>query len=407
MSDRRAKSAKPPVSEAMKKDTRIVDAGRHPERGFGFVNPPIVRGSTVVFDKLADFENASKNKFDLLVYGRFGTPTSKAFEEAIAQIEGGTDKYRTVAVTSGMAAIAMGILAFVKAGDHVLAPDNVYGPTRNLGQLFLDRFGVEMTFYDPAIGSEIAQQLRPNTALVYIEAPGSLTMEMPDIAAIVAVARERGILTAFDNTWASPYFFRPFEHGIDISIIAATKYIVGHSDAMLGTITVAKERFEQLKTTTNILGNCPSPEDCYLGMRGLRTLGVRLKQHMKNARTVAEWLLDRPEVQQVRYPPLSQDPGHTLWKRDFEGAAGLLTIVLNDYPKPAVAAMMDGYAHFGLGGSFGGYESLVLPVRVDALRTATKWDPGGPAVRYHIGLEDPEDLIADLEAGFERLAAGS
>ncbi|MDH3234068.1 MAG: cystathionine beta-lyase, partial [Alphaproteobacteria bacterium] len=353
------------------------------------------------------FEHAAQNKFDLLVYGRFGTPTSKAFEEAIAEIEGGSDKYRTVAVTSGMAAIALGILAFVKSGDHVLAPDNVYGPTRNLGALFLERFGVEMEHYDPAIGAEIEQHIRPNTAVIYVEAPGSLTMEMPDIAAIVAVARKRDILTAFDNTWASPYFFRPFEHGIDISIMAATKYIVGHSDAMLGTITVAKERYDQLKTTTNILGNCPAPEDCYLGMRGLRTLGVRLKQHQINARTVADWLLDRPEVKQVRYPALPQDPGHTLWKRDFEGAAGLLTIVLNDCPKEAVAAMVDGYEHFKLGGSFGGYESLVLPVRVDALRTATTWDPGGPAVRFHVGLEDPDDLIADLEAGFARLTAAS
>lgn len=391
----------------MKKDTRIVDAGRHPEKGFGFVNPPIVRGSTVVHETLAEFEHAAQNKFDLLIYGRFGTPTSKAFEEAIAEIEGGSDKYRTVAVTSGMAAIALGILAFVKSGDHVLAPDNVYGPTRNLGTLFLERFGVEMEHYDPAIGAEIEQQIRPNTVLIYIEAPGSLTMEMPDIAAIVAAARKRNILTAFDNTWASPYFFRPFEHGIDISIMAATKYIVGHSDAMLGTITVAKERYDQLKTTTNILGNCPAPEDCYLGLRGLRTLGVRLKQHQINARTVADWLLDRPEVKQVRYPALPQDPGHTLWKRDFEGAAGLLTIVLNDCPKDAVAAMIDDYEHFKLGGSFGGYESLVLPVRVDALRTATNWDPGGPAVRFHVGLEDPDDLIADLEAGFARLTAAS
>jgi len=389
----------------MKKDTRIVVAGRHPEKGFGFVNPPIVRGSTVVHESLAALEHAAENKFDELVYGRFGTPTTKAFEEAIAEIEGGTDKYRTVAVTSGMAAIAMGILAFVKSGDHVLVPDNVYGPTRNLGTVFLERFGVAMEHYDPAVGGGIAELIRPNTAIVYIEAPGSHTMEMPDIGAIVAAARERGILTAFDNTWASPYFFRPLEHGIDISIIAATKYIVGHSDAMLGTVTVARERFGQLKTTTNILGNCPAPEDCYLGMRGMRTLGVRLKQHQKNALTVAQWLLDRPEVREVRYPALPQDPGHQIWKEYFEGAAGLLSIILKDCPKAALAAMIDGYEHFKLGGSFGGYESLVLPMRVDALRTATTWAPGGPGVRYHVGLEDPEDLIADLDAGFARLTA--
>ncbi len=389
----------------MKKDTRIVDAGRHPEKGYGFVNPPIVRGSTVVHESLAALEAASADKFNSLVYGRFGTPTTKAFEEAIAEIEGGADTYRTVAVTSGMAAIAMGILSFVKAGDHVLAADNVYAPTRNLGATFLERFGVEMEHYDPAIGGGIAELIRPNTALVYLEAPGSHTMEMPDIDAIVGAAKERNILTAFDNTWASPYFFRPFEHGIDISIMAATKYIVGHSDAMLGTVTVAEEHFEQLKSTTNILGNCPAPEDCYLGLRGMRTLGVRLKQHQKNAMVVAQWLLDRPEVSEVRYPALPQDPGHQIWKRYFDGANGLLSIILKDCPKEAVAAMIDGYEHFKLGGSFGGYESLVLPMRVDKMRTATTWDPSGPGVRFHVGLEDPEDLIADLEAGFERLNA--
>jgi len=389
----------------MKKDTTLVDAGRHPDKSYGFVNPPIVRGSTVVFDTLAEFEHAGANRFDVLVYGRFGTPTTKAFEEAIAEIEGGSATHRTVAVSSGMAAAAVAILAFVKTGDHVLVPDNVYGPVRNLGKLFLDRFGVEMTFYDPAIGSGIESQLRPNTVMLYLEAPGSLTMEMPDVPALVAAARNHGIMTALDNTWASPYFYRPLEHGVDVSVMAATKYVVGHSDAMLGAVTVAKDRFEQLKTTANILGNCPSPEDCYLGLRGLRTMGVRLKQHQVNAMKVAEWLLGHPEVQQVRYPALSQDPGHAIWKRDFEGASGLLSVVLNDRPKAAVAAMIDGYEHFGLGGSFGGFESLVLPVRVDALRSATKWDPGGPAVRYHVGLEDPDDLIADLSAGFERFAA--
>jgi len=391
----------------MKKETRIVGAGRHPDQNHGFVNPPITRGSTVVFETMAEFEHATKNRYDVFVYGRFGTPTSFALEEAIAEIEGGADKYRTVAVSSGMAAAAVGIIAFLKAGDHFLAPDNVYGPVRKLGEGFLKKFGVETSFYDPSIGAGIEALIRPNTAMIYLEAPGSLTLEIPDIPALAAAARNRGIVTAMDNTWATPYFFRPFEHGVDVSIMAATKYIVGHSDAMLGLVTVAHEHFEQIKTAANTLGNCPGPEDCYLGLRGMRTLAVRLEQHQKNALKVAEWLRARPEVQRVIYPGLPGDPGHAIWKRDFDGASGLLAVVLNEYPKAAVAAMIDGYEYFGLGASFGGYESLVLPIRLDGMRTATDWNPGGPAVRYHIGLENPEDLIADLDAGFERLTAAA
>ena len=391
----------------MKKDTTIVNAGRHPDRNHGFVNPSITRGSTVVFESMEAFEYAVKNRYDAYIYGRFGTPTSKAFEEAMAELEGGTDTVRSIAVSSGIGAITAVLIAHLEAGDHLLAPDNVYGPVRNLSDNLLKRFGVETSFYDPLAGPAIEEQIRENTALIYIEAPGSLTMEMPDVPAITKVARGRGITTAFDNTWATPYFFQPFEHGIDVSIQAATKYIVGHSDAMLGVITVPLKNFEPIKTTANFLGACPAPEDCYLGLRGLRTLGVRLRQHQKNALFVAKWLDDRPEVSRVLYPALPGDPGHELWKRDFKGATGLLSIVLNDYPKKAVDAMIGGYTLFGLGASFGGYESLVLPVRVDALRTATQWKPEGPGVRFHVGLEDTEDLIADLTAGFERLATAS
>lgn len=391
----------------MKKDTTLVNAGRHPERNHGFVNPSITRGSTVVFESMAAFEEAVKNRYDAYVYGRFGTPTSKAFEEAMAEIEGGTDSVRSIAVSSGMGAITAVLMAHLEAGDHLLVPDNVYGPVRNVSNNLLKRFGVETSFYDPLAGPAIEEQIRENTALIYIEAPGSLTMEMPDVPAITKAARQRGISTAFDNTWATPYFFQPFEHGVDVSIQAATKYIVGHSDAMLGVITVPVANFEDIKTTANFLGACPSPEDCYLGLRGLRTLGVRLRQHQTNALIVAKWLDDRPEVSRVLYPGLPGNPGHQLWKRDFKGASGLLSVVLNDYPKSAVDAMIGGYALFGLGASFGGYESLVLPVRVDALRTATQWKPEGPGVRFHVGLEDTEDLIADLTAGFERLEAAS
>lgn len=391
----------------MKKDTTIVNAGRHPERNHGFVNPSITRGSTVVFESMAAFEDAVKNRYDAYIYGRFGTPTSKAFEEAMAELEGGTDRVRSIAVSSGMGAITAVLMAHLKAGDHLLAPDNVYGPVRNVAENLLKRFGVETSFYDPLAGPAIEEQIRDNTAMIYVEAPGSLTMEMPDVPAITKLARQRGITTAFDNTWATPYFFQPFEHGIDISIQAATKYIVGHSDAMLGVITMPLKKFESVKMTANFLGACPAPEDCYLGLRGLRTLGVRLRQHQINALIVAKWLDERPEVSRVLYPGLPGNPGHELWKRDFTGATGLLSVILNDYPKKAVDAMIGGYTLFGLGASFGGYESLVLPVRVDALRTATQWKPEGPGVRFHVGLEDTEDLIADLAAGFERLEAAS
>ncbi len=272
----------------MKKDTTVVNAGRHPERNHGFINPSITRGSTVVFESMAAFEEAVKNRYDAYIYGRFGTPTSKAFEEAMAELEGGTDSVRSIAVSSGMGAITAVLMAHLEAGDHLLVPDNVYGPVRSVSDKLLKRFGVETSFYDPLAGPAIEEQIRENTALIYIEAPGSLTMEMPDVPAITKAARQRGIITAFDNTWATPYFFQPFEHGVDVSIQAATKYIVGHSDAMLGVITVPVANFENVKTTANFLGACPAPEDCYLGLRGLRTLGVRLRQHQTNALIVAK-----------------------------------------------------------------------------------------------------------------------
>lgn len=389
----------------MKTDTKIVASGRDPRKQYGLVNPPVTRGSTVVFPTLAEFHAASanRNNRNTVIYGRWGTPVTFALEEAIAELEGGADKCRAIAVSSGMAANTAAILAFVKAGDHLLVPDNVYGPVRKLSDDLLTRFGVETTFYDPMIGAGIETLMRRNTAMIYLEAPGSLTFEMPDITAIVAVARGRGVATAIDNTWATPVLFRPLEHGIDVSIMAATKYIVGHSDAMLGILTVPEEHFLKIKTATNAVGCCPGPDDCYLGLRGLRTLGVRLRQHEINALKVAEWFKTRPEVRKVLYPALPDDPGYPIWNRLFDGASGLFAVVFGDYPMRAIEAMVDGYEHFGIGASWGGYESLILPVRLEGMRTATSWRPEGPAMRYHIGLEDPDDLIADLEAGFERL----
>lgn len=384
----------------MKKDTIIVSGGRHPQDHFGVVNPPVYRASSVTFPTLADWDEARRERFDRIVYGRFGTPTSFAFEEAMARLEGGD---RAVALSSGLAACAATILASVRMGDHMLVTDSAFGPVRNMCDRFLMGFGVETTYYDPLIGSDIAALIRPNTRLIYTEAPGSYTFEMQDIPAITAVARDKGVLTAMDNTWGTPLLFQPLAHGIDFSINAATKYVVGHSDAMLGVVTVRTELFEKVKLAANFTGNCPGAEEVYLGLRGMRTMSVRLARHGENALKLAKWFLGRPEVHRVLYPPLPDDPGHAIWKRDFAGAAGLFTVVFRPFEKSALAAMIDGLEHFGLAASFGGYESLVLPIDPGPLRTATKWEEPGPAVRFHIGLEDPDDLIEDLEKGFERL----
>ncbi len=387
---------------AMKKDTLIVNAGRHPEAHHGVVNPPVYHASTVTFPTVAAFDEARHDRFNIVTYGRFGTPTTKAFEEAMAALEGGD---RTVALSSGLAAAAVTLMAFVKSGDHVLMSDSAYGPARMVCDALLARFGVETTYYDPLIGADIAGLMRPETRLVYMESPGSLTFEMQDVPAIAAAARAKGALSAIDNTWATAAYFKPLEAGVDLSIQAATKYIVGHSDAMLGAITMRDEHFETVKQTANLLGNCPGSEECSLGLRGLRTLSVRLQRHRENALVMALWFQARPEVERVLYPALPDDPGHAIWKRDFGGASGLFTVVLHPCPPAAIAAMLDGLELFGLGASFGGYESLVLPISPERFRTATEWPAPGRTVRFHIGLEDPADLIADLELGFERLAA--
>ena len=386
----------------MKTETRIVSAGRHPEDHFGAVNPPVYHASTITRRSMAEWKEVRTRMFDDVVYGRFGTPTTKAFEEAVAALEGAD---RAVAVSSGMAGCTAAILSAVKGGDHFLVSDSAYQPVRKLADNFLKPFGVETTYYDPAVGTGIAELIRPNTSLIWLEAPGSQTMEMQDIPAITAVARERGIRTGIDNTWATPFYFKPLDFGVDLSVNAATKYIVGHSDAMLGVVSMRAELFEKVKITANSMGSCPGSEECYLGLRGLRTLGVRLKQHEKNALSVARWFRDRPEVNRVLYPALPDDPGYAIWERDFSGASGLFSVILEPVGEAQVAAMVDGLEHFGLGASWGGYESLVLPFDPTAYRTATEWRAAGPCLRFHIGLENPDDLIADLEAGFARLHA--
>ena len=380
--------------------TDLAHAGRDPFAHHGFVNPPVYRGSTVLFKTVESFEKREQR----YVYGRRGTPTSEALEQAIACIEGGA---RTWLAPSGAAAISTVLLSFLKAGDHILVTDSVYLPTRKMCDGVLKRFGVETTYYDPTIGAGIAQLMRPNTTLVFTESPGSLTFELQDIPAIAAVARARGALVVLDNTWGTPLYFKPFAHGVDISIQAATKYIVGHADAMLGSITVGETLAQRLVAEAGALGICAGTEEMYLGLRGIRTMGVRLERHWKSGVEIARWLEQRPEVARVIHPALPSHPQHELWKRDFLGAAGLFSIELKPCSKPALAAMLEGFELFGMGASWGGYESLALPFNAAPARSATSWQPQGPTVRFHIGLEDLDDLKADLDAGFARLAAAA
>jgi cystathionine beta-lyase len=339
------------------------------------------------------------------VYGRRGTPTTYALEEAMTALEQAAD---AVLLPSGMAAITAAILGFVSQGDHILMVDNVYTPSRRFCDGFLARFGVETTYYDPSIGGGIANLLRDNTKLVYTESPGSQTFEIQDIPAIAKAvhAAGTGIRVLMDNTWASPVFFKPYDHGVDVTIHAATKYIVGHSDAMLGVVTAATaEDANTVRSATSALGFSTGPDDVYLGLRGLRTISVRLRQHHHNGIALARWLADRPEVARVLHPALEDFPTHDLWKRDFAGASGLFGVTLKSCSKESVAAMLDGLSLYGMGASWGGYESLILPTHPENSRSATQWTTDEPCLRIHCGLEDLDDLKADLDAGFARLRA--
>lgn len=383
--------------------TILAGAGRPPKHAGGAVNVPVYRVSTVLFPTLADLEAAEEKPYDTLYYGRLGTPTSWAFEEAAAEIEGG---YRSVALSSGMGAIATALMAFLKAGDHLLMVDSVYGPTRRFCDTVLRNGGVETTYYDPMIGRSIAGLIKPNTRVVFVEAPGSLTFEIQDIPAIAETAHKQGARVLMDNTWATPLFFDAIGHGVDVSIHAATKYMVGHADAMLGVVTAAdKETWFNVKATASVIGNNPGSEELYLGLRGLRTLQVRLRQHQESALAIATFLAGRPEVKRVLHPAFESCPGHETWKRDFTGASGLFSVVLDElFDHAAVARMLDGLEHFGMGFSWGGFESLAILAHPDRLRTAVPWSSSGPVIRFHAGLDDPDDLIADLDAGLRRLA---
>jgi cystathionine beta-lyase len=382
--------------------TKVVTAGRDPASYHGFVNPPVYHASTVLYPSAEDFV-AHRARYQ---YGRRGTPTTEALEGALQELEGPQCAGVSL-LPSGLAAISAALLAVVHSGDHILVTDSAYQPTRNFCEQVLKRLGVTTTYFDPLIGAGIAGLFQSNTRLVYLESPGSLTFEMQDTAAIAKAAHDKGALVLMDNTWATPLYFRPLDHGVDLVVQAGTKYIGGHSDVMLGTVSANAATVAALKTSVRLNGLCEGPDDVYLGLRGLRTLAVRLDRHFENGVAVGKWLEARPEVLRMLHPALPSHPQHAIWKRDFTGACGLFSMVLKPVPQKAVYAFLDELELFGIGASWGGYESLAIPFDVTPIRTATKWAPGGPTVRFHIGLEAVEDLCADLDRGFKAMAAAA
>ncbi|MEG3123492.1 cystathionine beta-lyase [Sphingomonas sp. GB1N7] len=390
-----------PVEDA----TRVVNAGRRKEWTGGIVNPPVWRASTILYDDVASLRERGSNTHHRLFYGRKGTPTQWALADALTELEPGADG--TFLYCSGVAAIAAALLAVLSPGDELLAPDSAYDPTRGLAMGLLKRMGIGTRFYDPLIGAGIADLIGENTRAILMESPGSLTFEVQDVPAIVAAAKARGVTTLLDNTWATPLLFPAIAKGVDLTILACTKYVVGHSDVMLGSVTAAAGHFARLRDTSFQLGQVASPDDCWLGSRGLRTMAIRLKQHEASALRIAHWLAEQPQVATVLHPALPGCPGHEHFLRDFKGASGLFSFVLNGGSEESRAALIDGLDLFGIGYSWGGFESLALPVDPQRYRSVTKRDDAGPIVRLQIGLEDPDDLIADLAAGLARFDAAT
>jgi len=388
-----------------RRDTLLTHVGGTPTDRHGAVNPPVYRASTILFPTVAEWEasRVHANRFNVLRYGQLGTPTTFALEEAIATLEGG---YRAMLLPSGLAAATTVLLALLKSGDHLLMTDSAYQPTRHFAKVILARYGITTTFYDPCIGAGIESLMRPETRVVFLESPGSITFDVQDLPAIAKVAHTHAALVAIDNTWATPYFLPAMQLGADVSIIAATKYIGGHSDVLLGTITTTEPLYGPVRSMVAELGYSVSPDDAFLTLRGLRTLGVRLDRHQTSALQVALWLQGRPEVKQVLYPALPADAGHVIWKRDFTGASGLFGVVLHPAPKAALDAMLNSLRLFGMGASFGGFESLAIPMDSTRLRHLTG-SADNRYIRIHVGLEDPADLIADLEQGLAQLNAAA
>ena len=392
----------------MKNDATILaHAGRAPLRVGAPVNMPVHRASTIVSPTVEEYEANERGDamYKNVCYGALGTENAFALCDAVNRLEQGAGSMVT---SSGLSACTLSLLAFVGAGDHVLLPDSVYGPQRMFCDTILRRYGVEATFYDPRIGADIEVLIKANTRVVYVEAPGSLTFEMQDIPAIVKAAHARSAVVIMDNTWAGPLYFKPLAHGVDICVEAATKFIAGHSDLVMGIITArTPELYRTMRAFCVQMGEIASPDDCYMALRGLRTMKVRMDAQFASALELARWLEGRPEVKQVLYPPLESDPGHELWKRDFAGGGALFTIVMEKMPKKAVSAMLNGYRLFSIGASWGGYDSLVEvchPERTALDRIPPVWtEDNSTLVRFAIGLEDVEDLRADLEDGFARL----
>lgn len=378
-------------------NTRLAHMGNDPRDFFGFVNPPVVHASTVLFPDAATM--AARNQ--KYTYGTRGTPTTDALAAAMNELEGAAG---TIIVPSGLAAVCVPLLAFLSAGDHVLIVDSVYHPTRRFADTMLKRLGVDVQYYDPLAAAQIAGLMKPNTKVVFTESPGSNTFEMQDIPAIAAAAHEGGAMVMMDNTWATPLYFRPLDHGVDISIHAATKYPAGHSDLLLGTVSANDACFERLYDTFLTLGACAGPDDVYQVLRGLRTMGVRLARHQESALEIARWLEGQPGVAQVLHPALESHPGHAIWKRDFSGASGIFSIVLDGGGEPAAHAFLDALEIFGLGYSWGGYESLAVHVFLGD-RTIATGPYAGPVIRLQIGLEDVDDLKADIEKGLNAARA--
>ncbi|UTW56633.1 cystathionine beta-lyase [Kordiimonas sp. SCSIO 12610] len=382
------------------RDTKLVTAGRRKEWTHGIVNPPVYRASTCLFDSYAEMRERVKDPSARhLFYGRKGTPTQWALEDAITELENGEG---TMLFPSGVAAVNAAILACVKTGDHILITDSAYDPTRSFANGFLKKMGITTEYYDPTIGANIESLIKDNTAMILVESPGSLTFEVQDLPAISAVAKRHNILIVSDSTWGTPLYFPALELGADISVHACTKYIGGHSDIMLGSATANHRMFKRLRQTAYSLGQTVSADDAALGLRGLRTLGVRLKQHEENALLIAKWLQDHPLIHEVRHPALETSPGHDIWSRDFTGSTGLFSIILKYGDYPDTAHLVDEMKYFKMGFSWGGYESLILPSDPESARSASKWSSPGPLLRLHIGLEDTDDLMKDLEAGLQR-----
>jgi cystathionine beta-lyase len=359
---------------------------------------PPFRGSTVLFPDVATL----KSRKQRYVYGTHGTPTTEALSEAWTAISGAAG---TTLVPSGLAAIVVSLMTALNAGDHLLMCDSAYQPARIFCEATLKRMGVETTYYDPLLGAGIGALMRANTKAVFVESPGSQSLEVQDIPAIAAEAHARGACVVADNTWATPLFFSPHAHGVDMAVEAGTKYLSGHSDLLLGLVSANAQWFPRLAKTVDQMAIAPGPEDVFLALRGLRTMELRLREAERQALALARWLKGRPEVMRVIHPALADDPGHAIWKRDFSGSSGLFSVVLKPAPEGAVAAMLDGLELFGMGYSWGGFESLVIPFDCTKYRTATRWAPGGPTLRFSVGLEDIEDLREDLDRGFARLAA--